>query len=53
MNKAQGKNELSYRFAMLKLKKLLEDKLIDEKEYKKIQKALINKYEPIIGCLDE
>jgi len=48
----QGKNELSYRFAILKLKKLLEDNLITEKEFKKMQKALIRKYKPIIGCLD-
>ena len=53
MNEIQGKNEISYRFGMLKIKKLLEDKLIDEKEYKKLQKALIKKYKPLIGCLDE
>lgn len=53
MKESDGKQELSYRIAMLKVKKLLEDKLIDENEYKNIQKALIKKYKPIIGWLDE
>ncbi len=53
MDEAQGKAELSYRVGMLKVQKLLEDKLIDTKEYKKLQKALIKIYEPIIGWLDE
>lgn len=52
LNSEQGKNEIAYRLAMLKLKKLLEDEVITEKEYKKAQKGLIKKYKPIIGCLD-
>lgn len=52
MDEKHGINEMKYRVAMLKIKYLLEQKLITDEEFKKIQKKLIRKYKPIIGELD-
>lgn len=52
MNEKNGINEIKYRVAMVKLNYLLEQKLITDDEYKKIQKTIIRKYKPIIGVLD-
>ena len=53
MTAEQAKKELSYRVAMLKVQKLLDDGFITKNEFVKLRKKLIRKYKPIIGCLDE
>ncbi|SHI17968.1 SHOCT domain-containing protein [Sporanaerobacter acetigenes] len=51
MTKEQFEREKNYQVSLLVAKNMLEENLIDHKEYQKINKALVKKYNPIIGGL--
>jgi hypothetical protein len=51
MTKEQFEGEKNYRVSVIIAKTMFTRKIIDEQEYKKIDKMLILKYKPIIGGL--
>jgi hypothetical protein len=51
MNQAQFEREKNYQASLCIAKTMLEEGLIDSKEYGKIKAILIGKYKPIIGGL--
>lgn len=51
MNQEQFNSERNYRVSVAIAKAMFLRKLITEQEYKKINKMLIKKYNPVIGGL--
>ncbi len=51
MNHEQFNREINYRVSIAIAKSMLLKKLITEQEYKKIDRILIKKYNPVIGGL--
>ena len=51
MTKAQFESEKSYRLALTIAKSMLNNNLISERDFRKIDSMLISKYQPIIGGL--
>lgn len=51
MTKEQFEREKSYQVSLLMAKNMLKENLINQKEFQKINKALVKKYNPIIGGL--
>lgn len=51
LTKEQFEREKNYQVSLLVAKNMLEENIIDHKEYQKINKALVKKYNPIIGGL--
>lgn len=51
MTKEQFEGEKNYRVSIVIAKAMLARKIINEKEYRKINTMLISKYKPVIGGL--
>ena len=51
MTKEQFEHEKDYRVSLTIAKAMLSNKIINEKEYSKIDSMLIDKYRPAIGSL--
>lgn len=47
----QFKSERDYRVALIIAKSMLKSNVIDERDYRKINTILINKYRPLLGSL--
>ena len=51
MNEEQFNREKNYRVAIAIAKSMLVKEIIDKKDYKKINKLLVKKYNPVVGAL--
>jgi hypothetical protein len=51
LSTAQFKSEKDYRVALIIAKSMLKSRIIDERDYRKINTILINKYRPLLGSL--
>ena len=51
MNEEQFNREKNYRVAIAIAKSMLVKEIIDKKDYKKINKLLVKKYNPIVVAL--
>ena len=51
INNKQFRNEKEYQIHMSVVRSMLKQRLISEKDYKKIEIILLNKYRPIFGTL--
>lgn len=51
MSTEQFKSEKDYRVALIIAKSMLKSRIIDERDYRKINTILINKYRPLLGSL--
>ena len=51
MEKSRFRDEALYQATMCMARKLLDDGVIEEEDYKKIRTFFLEKYQPIIGSL--
>lgn len=51
MSEQQFKREKNYQVALVIAKSMLAKEIIDKSDFKKINKMLIKKYNPVVGAL--
>ena len=51
MSEQQFKREKNYQVALVITKSMLAKEIIDKSDFKKINKMLIKKYNPVVGAL--
>lgn len=51
MNGQQFEQEKNYRVALAIAKAMLSKEIIDKRDFKKINKLLVKKYNPVVGSL--